>query len=95
MSFSDIIYLIDQLMTSTWAPLLLFGVILIIALVKIKRKNNKISLLKKDDRFMDANFFPLHIKTPMAISPNGYLGFVTPQSPIPLVMNIKNIKGVV
>jgi len=70
-------------------------VILIIALIKIKRKNSKISLLKKDDRFMDAKFFPMHIKTPMAISPNGYLGFVTPQNPIPLVVNIKNIKRMV
>ena len=95
MGFTDIVDFIDQIMTSALAPLLLFIVITIMALVKIKKKNSKISLLKTDDRFIDAKFFPMHLKVPMAISPSGYIGFVLPENPLPVVMHIKNVKRIV
>ena len=71
---------------------IVFSVIVIVMVFRIMRqKSNKLKLLMADARFNNARFFHGAIKSPIAVSPDGYIGIVLETVSQPIVIQIKDI----
>jgi hypothetical protein len=77
---------------SSKAGVILFCVAVIIIYLRSRRKKkNKIKLLSKDDRFKNSKVFDKLIKTPITVSPNGYIGIAFENYSNPVIIFIKDI----
>ena len=71
---------------------IVFSVIIIVVAIRVMRqKSGKLKLLMADARFNNAQFFHKAIKSPMAISSDGYIGIVLETASQPIVIKIKDI----
>jgi hypothetical protein len=74
---------------------LIIGAIIgiVIAIINVSLKSKKSKALLTDERFKNAKIFKSAIKTPIAISEEGFIGIINVLLPEPTVIHIKDING--
>jgi hypothetical protein len=95
MDFGAIVDTVFEFMRTAWASIIFSIVVIVIAVTTMVKKNNKTKLLKEDDRFIYAKIFTMDIKTPIAVSDDGLIGFILPNISYPVVLSIKDLKRIV
>jgi hypothetical protein len=71
--------------------IIIFAIAALITLVSMYKRKKKIKFLMASEKFKDSEFFREGIKSPMAISQDGYIGIVVDVISVPVVINIRDI----
>ena len=94
MDFEIIWNRLTEIMNS-WLPgILLLVLAAALSIRAMRQKNSKLKRLMADDRFRDSKSFVSEIKSPMVISPNGYIGIVIGAVSVPIVVDIRELKKI-
>ena len=95
MDYEAVQGMIIEIMSSRLTIFIVFLLIIVISIAVKKIRDNKVKILLADERFRDAKLFVSEIKSPVIISPNGYIGIAMENSAVPVVAHIKNLRKMV
>ena len=91
MDIGALLALIVDIIGSRLSVILFSVFVVVVALRVMRQKSNKLKLLMADVRFNNAQFFHKAIRTPMAISLDGYIGIALDSVSQPIVVHIKDL----